>query len=78
MAQKIEFLQADSTDALAIEFDGLAERLHALDTRITVAPVGFVVAEDGGYVLAVLIEVPYKNTLVGLGLDSITDTDAAE
>jgi hypothetical protein len=71
MAQRIEFLRASDTDALATEFNDLIERLHAFDARFIVTPVGFVASAPGGYVLAVLIEAPHKTTFIGLGLDSI-------
>lgn len=74
MAQKIEFLRAVDTDVLSARFNDLVESFGG-DNRFIITPVGFVVAEDGGYLLAVLVEATHKTTFVGLGLDGI---DAAE
>jgi hypothetical protein len=70
MAQKIEFLRATDTDRLSAKFDDLVESFHG-DARFIVTPVGFVVAEDGGYMLAVRVEATHKTTFEARGLDSI-------
>lgn len=65
MAQKIEFIRANSLDSLAAKFNTFVEGYSA-DLRFIITPVGFVtIANEEGYhdprfVLAVLVEATHK------------------
>ncbi len=62
MAQKIEFIRADSLEGLAESFNSFVEQFVS-DARFIITPIGFV-KEEGVYVMAVRVEASHKRTFL--------------